>query len=416
VARAYSRQTDRSSEIVRLVGYVAGGLPGKRLLSRLAIATSADTILRRVKQPPSISAEHVPVRHLGVDDWAWRKGQDYGTILVDLDLHRVMDLLPDGSSESFADWLQRHPEVVTIARDRCGLYAEGGALGAPDAQQVADRFHLILNLSCSVERVLEERSRQLVLSPEEDCIQAQSVGVAEPADNSQTLQATRSQQRRQRRLEKYQKVADLSCQGYSQKRISRELGMSRKTIRRWLRAGQFPERKPTVRRQPAKVQQFADYLHQRWEEGCHNATRLYQEIREKGYRGKRSMVAQFVSRWRKTGKSQPGKLYERIAPRHAAILVTRAAGRLSDQQQELLQRIAVQCPDVIALRRLALGFREALAHDNCSKLDPWIERTKRCEFGLWSALLTDCRKISARSVLPSKPDGARVRSKGRSTG
>src|SRR6516225_609002 len=85
VARPYGRQTERTSEIVRLVGYVAGGLPGQRLLARLAIATSDDTVLRRIRQKP-VEAP-VPVRKVGVDDWAWRKGQDYGTILANLDLH-----------------------------------------------------------------------------------------------------------------------------------------------------------------------------------------------------------------------------------------------------------------------------------------------------------------------------------------
>ena len=106
VARAYARQTDRTSEIVRVVGYVAGGRPGQRLLLRLAIETSDDTVLRRVKQAPTGSIEAGVIRNLGVDDWAWRKGQNYGTILVDLNLHRVADLLPDRSSESFASWLQ----------------------------------------------------------------------------------------------------------------------------------------------------------------------------------------------------------------------------------------------------------------------------------------------------------------------
>ena len=108
VARRYARQTDRTSEIVRVVGYIAGGKPGQRLLLRLAIGTSDHTVLRRVKQPPAESVEATTIRNLGVDDWAWRKGQNYGTILVDLDLHRVADLLPDRSSESFACWLQQH--------------------------------------------------------------------------------------------------------------------------------------------------------------------------------------------------------------------------------------------------------------------------------------------------------------------
>ena len=123
VARAYARQTERASELVRLIGYVAGGLPGQQLLARLSLTASDDTVLRRVRQ--SEPRPSVPIHYLGVDEWAWRKGQDYGTILVDLDLHRVVDLLPDRAAESFSAWLQQHPEILTIARDRCGLYAEG---------------------------------------------------------------------------------------------------------------------------------------------------------------------------------------------------------------------------------------------------------------------------------------------------
>ena len=156
VARAYGRQTERATEIVSLVGYVAGGLPGQRLLQRLSIATSDDTVLHRIRQRPGQEPSVLPIRNLGVDDWAWRKRQDYGTILVDLDLHRVVDLLPDRAAESFSEWLRQHPEIVTVSRDRCGIYAEGAALGAPQSQQIADRFHLVLNLSATMERVLEE--------------------------------------------------------------------------------------------------------------------------------------------------------------------------------------------------------------------------------------------------------------------
>jgi transposase len=107
VARPYGRQTDRLMDIVRSVGFVVGGLPGSRLLERLAITISDDTVLRCVKRPSAGSANS-PVQTLGVDDWAWRKGQDYGTILVDLDRRRVVDLLPGRSAEELAEWLSRH--------------------------------------------------------------------------------------------------------------------------------------------------------------------------------------------------------------------------------------------------------------------------------------------------------------------
>jgi len=158
------------------------------------------------------------------------------------------------------------------------------------------------------------------------------------------------------------------------------VGIGRKTIRRWLRRGQFPERKPPHRK-PPRVKHFADYLQQRWNEGCHNASRLYHEIQQQGYCGKRSMVARFVTGWRTTGKAASPKGPERIAPKHAAILVTRAAEKMTDEQQQLLDRITAQCPDVIALRQLALGFRSALTSGESIKMRRWIEGAKRCEFG-----------------------------------
>jgi transposase len=367
---------------VRLIGYVAGGLPGQRLLARLSIATSDDTVLRRVREQPT-EASAVPIHNLGVDDWAWRKGQDYGTILVNLDLHRVVDLLPDRAAESFSAWLQQHPEIVTIARDRCGLYAEGATLGAPQSQQVADRFHLLVNLSATMERVLEERSRQLILPPIEPPPAELRADVADTSKESPPPvppRVTQSKLRRQRRLERYQQVMALFNSGQSQAAISRALGMGPKTIRRWLRRGEFPERKPP-HRPPPKVSEFADYLQQRWNEGCHNASRLYQEIRQIGYSGKPAMVRRFVSGWRKTGKAKSPEAPQRISPKHAAILVTRPADKINDEQKQLLDRIEAQCPEVIDLRKISLGFRAALAGDDSNHLRGWVEGAKHSEFG-----------------------------------
>jgi transposase len=382
VARAYGRQTERASEIVRLIGYVAGGLPGQRLLARLSIATSDDTVLRRVRQEAMRELPR-PIRNLGVDDWAWRKGQEYGTILVDVDFRHVVDLLPDRAADSFSEWLGHHPEIMTVSRDRSGLYAEGATLGAPQAQQVADRFHLMLNLSATMERVLEERTRQLVLPPVKDPATISEPIHSDDCANDVVIpapQPTQSQLRRERRVERYQQVVALFNSGQSQAAISSILGIGRKTIRRWLRRGQFPERKPPHRK-PPKVNHFADYLQQRWNEGCHNASRLYHEIQQQGYGGKRSMVARFVAGWRPTGRAASPKAPERIAPKHAAILVTRAAEKMTDEQRQLLDRIKAQCPDVIALRQLALGFRSALTSGESIEMRRWIEGAKRCEFG-----------------------------------
>jgi hypothetical protein len=125
------------------------------------------------------------------------------------------------------------------------------------------------------------------------------------------------------------------------------------------------------------VSEFGAYLQQRWNEGCHNATRLYHEIRDRGYAGKRAMVARFVAGWRKTGKATRSNAPERISPKHAAILVTRAADQMTDEQQRLFDRITSQCPEVADLRRIALSFRAALTGINLKIAEEPISRKCR---------------------------------------
>jgi transposase len=379
VARPHARRTTRVREIMRLIGYTAGGLPGSRILERLACPVSDDTVLRAVKCPtePSVGDS---IRSLGVDDWAWRKGQNYGTIFVDLDKHRVVDLLPDRSTESVKAWLEKHPGIEVVSRDRCGIYAEAAQQGATDALQVADRFHLLMNLSAAVERALEERSTELYLSSE---VQAPDSVAPPPAtEHRPTVAERQKQQRRDRRHQRYDRVIELYRLGYTQRAISEEIGIQRKTVRRWLRAGQFPERKPSRRR--SHVREFHEYLQQRWNEGCHNATRLFEEIRTQGYRGCRQMVSHHVSSWRQKSRLRTPakkKKLDRLAPKHAAILTCRPAERFSEQQRTLFEQVAVNCPSIRSMRVLAMDFREAIASKDPDGMLHWIRTTARSGIG-----------------------------------
>ena len=360
---------------------LAGG-PGSRVLERLAVPVSDDTVLRTVKRAHDSQPEPDVVRQLGVDDWAWRKGQNYGTILVDLERHRVVDLLPDRTAESFERWLRQHPTIEVVSRDRGRLYAEGAANGAPGAVQVADRFHLLVNLSAAIERAMEEHRSELQLpSRDEESPEPVTAPSAVSAASSRpTQQQLPKEQRRQRRLEAYEKVVELNRLGHSQKAIAEELNLQRKTFRRWLRAREFPERKVPVRRPPA-VEEYADYLQQRWNQGCHNATALYREIRVRGYTGKRGMVAQFVSQWRATGRPSRDHRPERVAPKHAAILVTKPAERLSDEQRRTRDQLITQCPAAGLMRALAQDFRQVLlGKDETAMLD-WIRTATQSGVG-----------------------------------
>jgi transposase len=254
----------------------------------------------------------------------------------------VSDLLPDRSVESFQPWLQQQPRIRVISRDRGGTYAEGAQLSSPAARQVADRFHLFLNLSTAIERVLEERRHQLLLTvaarPQPEAVRSDEVRLT----HQQALQ----QERRQRRLKRYEEVMQRYRQGDSQKEISKTLHLDRRTVRRWIRAGAFPERQ-SPRRRPTQVQHFEEYLQQRWAEGCHNATRLFEELRAQGYRGGRRMVARHVATWRNASPSVPAPRTQQITPKQAAILLTKPPGQLTAEQQALLDQLSGQCPDCV---------------------------------------------------------------------
>ena len=241
-----------------------------------------------------------PVSVLGVDDWAWRKGQRYGTILVDLERRRVVDLLPDRSADTLAAWLKEHPGVSAVVRDRAGAYAEGAARGAPDAIQVADRWHLLRNSSDALRTVLDQHHRDLRAAartaaqlpepsvPEEPAVP--EPGVPPEAERPMRAAERRSRAAQERRDARFAEVARLREQGLSLKAIARTIGVERKTVRRWLRAGHAPTWRHADRG-TSILDPYRAYLEERWQAGCHNAAALWRDLKEQGFPGQSGRCA-----------------------------------------------------------------------------------------------------------------------------
>lgn len=312
VAAAWARTTARLQDAHRLIGLALGGEAGSRLAGRLSMPTSPDTLLRRVKQPRG-EAPPAP-RVVGVDDWALRKGQRYGTIVVDLERHQVVDLLPGRDGEALKAWLKGHPAVEVISRDRWAAYAQAAAEAAPQARQVADRWHLLKNLREAAQRLFErhyakikEAFKHRQASPPAQPATPTPAGPTDPPPASAprptptaapVAPSPRQQARdakRQRRVERYQRARELHQQGQPLRQIATALGLSRNAVRRYLRSDHCPDWRPGDPR-PTQLDGLREHVDRRLQEGCRNAAALHRELTAQGCAASYDAVRRFVTR------------------------------------------------------------------------------------------------------------------------
>jgi transposase len=382
-----AQRTCSVRDLLRVIGEAIGGEAGARLSQKLAMPCSPATLLRLVRQSSLPSSAHVRV--VGVDEWAWRKGQRYGTIVVDLEQQRPIDLLADASAESFAAWLQAHPSVEIISRDRGTTYADGAARGAPHALQIADRWHLIQNLGEALEKVLAQHHADVkrALTAEE---QEQLPPLSEPNSSTRTRGASQAEQarlaRQERRRALFAQVQELAAQGWTGASIARMLGIHKKTAVKYATADHFPESRSD---RGHKLSPFLPYLRTQWAAGEHNIALLYQTLRSLGYAGSETSVRQFVASLREEigpprrqrryypPVSKARKRHQRAAlsSRRVRGLVLRRPENLSAEEQHLLDQVEQAHPQVKVASELAQAFVQMIRGRNAPALEPWLEAT-----------------------------------------
>ncbi len=387
----WARMTTRLSKMIEAVGLATCGELGARLAPRLGMQTSPTTILRRTMALPTCPPEQVSL--LGIDDWSFRRGRKFGTILVDLVTHEIIDLLADRTTETAQAWMQAHPEIEIVSRDRGGDYAAAARKGAPQAKQVADRFHLAQNLTDRIEVILarcrpeiRKASQQQALSSSaveqegNDAEQTQALDEWRPAQNREEKNAHLARQAE--RSDRSHQLVELREEGLTLKEIARRLGMGERTVRYWFTRG-IPYEMPQHRRKRRSVfDPYASSVAERWSQGCRNGQDLWREITAQGYKAGSRTVSRFLESLRVApapirGKAErshtvPEPALQQFTAREAVWLFVRDPSDLDETQQGELTAIRQASPTADMVYGLAQDFLRMVRHREGEHLDDWL--------------------------------------------
>jgi transposase len=388
---------------------------------------SAPTLLRRLRAvacPPPKS-----VRILGVDDWAWKKGQTYGTILVDLEKRCPIELLADRKEETLTAWLLTHPEIEVISRDRGGEYAAAAKKGAPQAQQIADKFHLLKNLRDGLKELMARKQKVLpeVEEVSSDGIPLRAQGKRQesmppeaskpeepkkhwrsmsqeprhlPASSANiSVAQSWSQVSRANRAARYEAVRALHQQAISEREIARHLHLSRQTVHKFLIAESFPERSRSAY-QGSILDPYKPYILDRWKDGCWNGSQLYSEVKELGYAGSEALCRLFISSVRKhhraTGTAAKLELSAdgakvsgpvdrapkpcikgRLSPARASWLYVSQSVKLDEKQRQQITLIRAAHGDLDRAYDLTQACVSMLAEHRDTCLESWLAQAEQ---------------------------------------
>ncbi|MFI0849779.1 ISL3 family transposase [Mesorhizobium sp. IMUNJ 23232] len=355
-----SRRTGRLETIVHHLGLALGGRPAAAFADRLTMPVSNDTLLRVVRRRTEQLGDKLAI--IGIDDFAFRRGQRYGTIVCDLERRRPVTLLPDREQDTSRAWLAGHPSISIVARDRGGGYGEAVAKALPHADQVADRWHLMENASRAFLDAVGKSMRQIRKAVGSSVIDPKLLTYAEHLQYEGFLQ----------RQETNEAILELSKQGIPIKQIVKRTGHSRKLVRSVLRG----QRSDVFRVRQSSIEEWLPWLDSRWAQGARNASALWREMRKKGFRGQIGVISEWARRRRLAEKADQSALARTPSARSIARLMTLARNDLSKSDAVLVAAIESNVPDLTTARTLIDDFQTMIRSKAVEKLDSWLTDAK----------------------------------------
>jgi transposase len=404
ITAPWARRTLRLAQRLLALGVALGGTAGVRLGHAWEVAVSRNTLLRLLRRQPELNAP--TPRVLGVDDFALRKRQTYGTVLIDLERRQPVALLPDREGATFARWLQAHPGVEVITRDRAKAYAAGVRQGAPEATQVADRFHLLKNLAAALQEVFSAHHREIAhLNHVPHHEPSPQDNDAVPVPTERPVPVTKAQQQiahnRAKRMTEYAQAHALHQQGWTMKAIATHMGRHHRTVKHYLQASIFPERPPR-RRPPSILDPYKASLLEHWQAGCRSVKELYHEIQVQGFPGKYNIVAAYMSRLRPpqgwiTGHRKSGSpativaVDKPLTPSRATWLVMRREAKLDDDDKSQLARLQAQEGEIAEAITLTQDFAALVRQRQPDQLETWLERAAASGLNAFKSLANGLR-------------------------
>jgi len=356
LVRRYARMTDRLIKALQSIGVTTNGADGACLSSSLVVPTTAKTLIRRVLELPL--PKESSVRIAGIDEWAWKKGSHYGTILVDLEHRQIADLLPERSVESSTAWFKKHTEVQIVSRDRGKIFRAAADAGAPQAKQVVDRFHLQKNFAEALEKFFGHHKRLL------KSVAHQLAGKTLAPQAAVTRQPEQEcKNRHTERVRRHKKIWKLYRAGYRKEDIAQMVGVGSRSVYRALEHEQPPTRH---RRHWTHhvVDPYVSYLTKRWNDGCHKARALYEEIAAQGYTGSLRTIEKVVAQLRPHGAKLVTKqtITWKFAPspRNAALMIVRPQESRTADQTTFIEQLCKSDPTAATAYTLAQAFGSLL--------------------------------------------------------